>query len=287
MSFQSRALLAACAGLTVLSACGDDQGPAGTDPVTINFAAAVNGAPFACGQAYNNIGASNTTVTPQDFRLYVSNVRLLTASGAEVPVTLDESAPWQHSGAALVDFEDGAPGCPNGTAELRTQVTGTAARGNYTGLRFTLGLPFAVNHQDPATAASPFDLTEMFWVWQYGYKFLRLDVTTTGQPNGWFVHLGSNGCSGGSATQPPTSCALPNRPDITLATFDAATDTVVADIGALFAAANLDSDTPNTAPGCMSDNTDPECITILPGLGVSLFDGSTLPTQTLFRRSGP
>jgi uncharacterized repeat protein (TIGR04052 family) len=127
----------------------------------------------------------------------------------------------------------------------------------------------------------------MSWAWQYGYKFLRLDANTTGQPGGWFVHLGSNGCNGTSFDQPPTDCTLPNAAEIVLANLDPTTDTVIADIGMFYAASNVDSNTAATAPGCMSDNTDPECSTILPALGVSLVDGSPLLTQSLFSSSAP
>ena len=47
-----------------------------TQPVTLRFAGAVNGAPFACGKSYPNIGTTKSTITPSDFRLFVSAIEL-------------------------------------------------------------------------------------------------------------------------------------------------------------------------------------------------------------------
>lgn len=286
MSHFIRTAVFTCAGALLVGACSEDA----TDPnqmeaVSVQFAAEVNGVPFACGQSYENIGTSGSTISPTDFRMYVTNVRLVKADGDEVAVALDSVAPWQSKGVALVDFEDGPPGCANGTAATRTTVTGTAAKGSYTGLKFTLGVPFALNHSDPTTAAPPLDLTEMFWSWNGGYKFLRLDVGTTGQPTGWYVHLGSTGCNGATPTDPPTACTNLNMAEVSLPVFDVANDVVIADVGDLYTSSNVDMNT--AAPGCMSGTTDPECGTILPALGVSTVDGSALPTQALFRSSAP
>ncbi len=286
MSHFTRAAALGCVGALLVVACSDSTtDPTQTEAVSVQFAAEVNGVAFACGQSYANIGTTGSTISPTDFRMYVTNVRLVQANGDEVAVTLDSVAPWQSKGVALVDFENGPPGCANGTAATRTVVTGTVAKGSYTGLKFTLGVPFALNHSDPTTAASPLDLTEMFWSWNGGYKFLRLDVGTTGQPTGWYVHLGSTGCNGASPTDPPTACTNLNMAEISLPVFDVASDLVITDVGEFYASSNVDVNT--AAPGCMSGTTDPECDAILPALGVSAVDGSPLPTQALFRSSAP
>ncbi|MGI9627435.1 MAG: MbnP family protein, partial [Longimicrobiales bacterium] len=91
-----------------LIACGDDDpmDPPGPEAVAINFQAQVNGAAFACGTSYDNVGTSNTTITPVDFRFYVHDVRLVTSAGSEVPVELTQDGQWQREGLALLDFED-------------------------------------------------------------------------------------------------------------------------------------------------------------------------------------
>jgi hypothetical protein len=53
-------------------------------PVKIRFAAQVNGKPFDCGETYRDIGTSKSQIKPRDFRFYVSHVRLVDSTGAEV-----------------------------------------------------------------------------------------------------------------------------------------------------------------------------------------------------------
>ncbi len=57
-----------------LSACGSL--PEATQPkqVSLNFSAQINGQAFECGKSYANVGATRSTITPSDFRMYVSEV---------------------------------------------------------------------------------------------------------------------------------------------------------------------------------------------------------------------
>ena len=48
--------------------------------------------------------------------------------------------------------------------------------GHYTGLLFTVGVPFALDHVDAATAPAPLNFTAMNWVWQAGFKFIRSEI---------------------------------------------------------------------------------------------------------------
>ena len=89
----------------VLNACEDDaMEPEGPMDVAIDFAAQVNGAAFACGTSYDNVGASSTTINIVDFRLYVHDVRLVSSSGAEVPVELEQDGQWQLDDLALLEL---------------------------------------------------------------------------------------------------------------------------------------------------------------------------------------
>lgn len=82
-------------------------------------------------------------------------------------------------------------------------------------LSFTLGLPFAVNHQNPLSASPPLNHGELFWSWQLGYKFLRLDLQ--GPDHGWAFHLGSTGCQSASVLRPPSQpCRAANTVKVTL-----------------------------------------------------------------------
>ncbi len=279
------------AALLFAAACTSDSstGPAGPQNVTVNFAAQVGSAAFACGQSYPNLGSTAATASATDFMLYVSEVRLLDAQGNEVPVSLAQDGLWQLDDVTLVDFAAGGTGtaCPNATPETNTRVIGTVPAGNYTGLRFQLGLPFSKNHQDQTTAVGPFSLSRMFWSWNAGYKAVRLDMSSNNFPTGWFVHLGSTGCTPtGSASTVPTSCTAPNRVTVTLNNFDVTRDVVVADIAALLADSNLDANGGGPA-GCMSGPTDPECSAVLAGFGLSIGGGSLPASQRFFRSARP
>ncbi|WP_416305600.1 MbnP family copper-binding protein [Neptunicella sp. SCSIO 80796] len=76
-------------------------------------------------------------------------------------------------------------------------------------IRFNLGIPFAANHANPLRQPSPLNLPFMFWSWQGGHKFLRLDLQS--ELGSWSFHLGSTGCQADSAMRSPvTACQQPN-----------------------------------------------------------------------------
>jgi len=268
-----------------------------TRPVEIRFAAEFGGAPFACGRAYEDVGTTGSTVSVNDFRLFVSEVALVRADGSAVFVVLDQDGVWQHQNVALLDFEDASGGCTNGTPPTNTAVRGRVPEGEYVGLVFTVGVPFALNHGDPTLAASPLNLSAMFWNWQGGYKFVKLDLSSTGRPagadvpashdgprtgpGGWSLHLGSTVCAAASRTTPANSCANPNRMTVRFDRFDPATGTVVVDPAAVLAGADVDSNAPETSPGCMSFPGDADCVPVMPRLGFAYADEAPQP-QALF-----
>lgn len=152
------------------------QATQASEPVRIQFQGMVGDEMFSCSASYPELGASGTAAAFTDFRFYVSEVALIDESGNVVPVALEQDGMWQHESVALLDFEDQTGACSNGTPEMRTEVVGTVPSGNYTGVMFTLGVPFALNHDDATLAPSPLNLTAMWWNWQGGYKFARIDI---------------------------------------------------------------------------------------------------------------
>ncbi len=154
------------------------QAQSNTQEVTINFAGWIGNEEFACGQSYEQVGTSQATVTPVDFRFYVSDLALVDEDGNAVPIELEQDNKWQYQNVALIDFEDRTGACDNGTAETRTTVVGRVPEGDYQNLQFTLGVPKNLNHEDAAVASSPLNLTSLWWNWQGGYKFLRADLKT-------------------------------------------------------------------------------------------------------------
>ncbi|MEM9503817.1 MAG: MbnP family copper-binding protein [Cyanobacteria bacterium P01_E01_bin.43] len=270
-----------------------------SETVTLQFEGMVGDEAFACGQAYE-IGAPATTMTTLDFRFYVSEVALIDADGNEVPLILEQDGLWQHQNVALIDFEDKSGACANGTVETRAQVVGSVPAGDYTGVKFTLGVPFALNHIDSTLAPSPLNLTALWWNWNFGYKFARIDFTPAtdtaqasssestaadkqhGQEfNGFAMHLGSVGCQM-DATQAPVVCSIPNRPEVMLTDFDPAQDVIVADLAALMSQTNLAENQEDTALGCMSSPMDSDCAGIMQNLGLP-FNDQPMQEQTFFQ----
>lgn len=257
-----------------------------TQDVVIRFAAQVNGQPFECGKTYPDVGTTRSVLTPSDFRMYVSEVHLIDPQGQPVKVALDQDKVWQLEDIALLDFENAQGPCRNGTPAMNQTVRGRVPTGQYQGLRFTLGVPFARNHGNPTVAPAPLSSTAMFWNWQGGYKFLKFDAATSGQKattappaaqgggnaSGFSVHLGSTGCESASKTTPPSGCKNPNRVVVNFASFDARTNVVIADIAPVLAKSNIDINTEGTSPGCMSFLGDADCNAILPALGLPYMD---------------
>jgi uncharacterized repeat protein (TIGR04052 family) len=274
---------AACALVFPLLACSVVAGAQNAEqPVRLRFAAMVGSSPLACGQKYEGIGTTKSVVSIADFRFYVSRLRLLRADGSEQPVTLTQDGLWQLDDVALLDFENGTAACANGTEQMRDFIEGHAPPGNYVGVRFDLGLPFEKNHREPTLQPSPLNLTRMFWSWNAGYKFLRLDMRSTGQPKGWMLHLGSTGCTpAGTPTIPAVACARPNLVTVDLPTFDLANDVVEFDLKLLLARSDVDTNTPKTGEGCMSGLSDPECGPLLSQFGLAPGEGQPT-TQTVF-----
>jgi uncharacterized repeat protein (TIGR04052 family) len=276
--------------------------------VVIDFAGRLAGKPFACGSQYEGVGISKTLVNPQDLRFFVSNVQVLRADGTAVPVALDQDGIWQYKSVALIDLEDGTGACRNGNSGTHRTVKGNVPSGTYVGLRFTVGVPAELDHIDPTQAASPLNMTAMFWNWQFGYKFIRAEVAAVvaadGKTNsakdstnndhstkaksgemrsaGFPVHIGSTGCAGPGFTSPPIgACKNPNLVHVELPKFDAGKDIVIFDLDKLLAESDITTNTPDTPPGCMSGESDPDCAPVMKFLGLA-FRGVTPPRQVVF-----
>ena len=258
-------------------------------PITLHFAAMVSDATAGCSTSYSNIGTDAAEIQFSDFRLYVSDIHLKTATGELVPLRLEQDGVWQVEDVALLDFEDGSEQCGEiGNPALNGEIHGTAQADEYVGVSFDLGVPFALNHQDVTTAPSPLNIAAMFWNWQGGYKFLRVDMMTDAEDEiTWNIHLGSTGCDSlAGVIAPEDECSRPNRVTITFDEFDAERDVIIADLGALLAGVPLYENAP-MPPGCQSGMDDPDCPALFAGLGLSLEDGvctdTACSTQSFFR----
>jgi hypothetical protein len=288
--------------------------------VTIRFKATVGNAEFACGQVYDNQGTASTTIVPRDLRFFVEGVRLVDVQGREVPVVLDERAPFQSQEVALLDFEDGSAACINGNAELNSTITATVAPGHYVGIVFSTAVPQELNHADPTTLPAPLQAGGLSWGWLFGYRFLVAEVVSEPQyrgeggtggegvggrhsggdggadhtvgeggadpghgpsmPGGLF-HLGSVECTSSEEPDfnapPTTDCAKQFRNEIRLDGFNPADNVIVADVGALFSAVDLSSDsTCHSFAGAA-------CPALFGAVGLDYTTGDRTEGQTFFR----
>lgn len=136
--------------------------------------------------------------------------------------------------------------------ELNNQISGTS-------LSFDLGVPWQLNHQNPLTASSPLNISEMFWSWQLGHKFLRFDGNEK-----FAFHLGSTGCKSASKLRAPKEpCRFPNRYRFTIESFDT-NKPVIFDLDKLFNGVNK-------AQSCMSEQSNPVCQQLFSNLASSVF----------------
>ena len=254
--------------------------------ITIRFAAIVGNDVVACGQEYADVGAGNTTIEIADFRFYIYDIYLLDAENTPTPFQLEQDGLWQFENIALLDFEDGTGRCEFGTAALNASLEGTAPVGEYVGLMFKVGIPFERNHADVTTAPSPLNLPSLWWNWQIGYKFMRIDILTADTDvSAWNIHLGSTGCDSAAAVVAPAEiCSRPNVPAVMLENFDFENDVVVADLTTLLSGINLAENDP-MPPGCQSGFDDPDCPTLFENLGMSVDNGACVDDclqQTFF-----
>lgn len=267
-------------------------------PVEIAFEARVGDQPFACGQSYTGLGSDGAAVTPEDFRFYVHDVRLVTVDGTEYPVTLTDDGEYQGDGVALLDFEDGSGACANGTPGRHTTLKGTigpvprhGGSHDLAGIRFTIGVPPDQNHADLTTQPAPLNDTTMAWTWNFGHIFFSAwGRFGEADPYSLGVHVGSTGCSGDATAGEAVSCTRPNRAEIALAGFDPAHSTVVVDWAALFSDLALATPPPEceqsdgeTSCACHSFAPEELCQSLFTPLGLDWSSGASDGAQTLFR----
>lgn len=253
----------------LLTGCGGDDDP-GERAATVRFAAQINGEAFTCGKTYSGVGVGQPgTYQINDWRFYVHDVALVKANGSRQPLDLDQDGTWQYQNVALLDLRQD---CGSGTLPTNSVVKGAAPSTNYTGICFKVGVPYALNHLNDATAPSPLNASGMLWNWRGGRKFIRIDgLGAPGSDNStaFVVHLGSTECPGADPSAPPVAaCGYPNIAEFCLDNFNVDQDRVVMDMGHALAGSNVAFNTPNTSSGCMSGNADPECIPILPRLNL-------------------
>ena len=253
--------------------CGDIDSEGARDSVVITISGEYNGQPLSCESEYSDAGEAGNTISISDFRLYVHDIHVIGADSERVPVELEQSSPWQFENVVLLDYEDRTGSCLNGTIETNNQIIGTVPAGTeFQAVTFQLGVPFELNHQDQATAATPLNLTSMFWGWQAGYKFLRLDLNVLEIDDIYRIHLGSTGCAM-DENNLVSSCSHPNRAEVVVENLVSSGGDIVFDLMGLLAGIDVGENDESTGIGCMSDASDSDCEPVFEVLGLNLASG--------------
>lgn len=235
--------------------------------VSIPFTVVINNEPVVCRTTGGRVQLT-------DFRMYVSSPQLGNQDGEFVNFGLLADDQWVSRDVAFIDLEDGSAQCLNGTEATNAAMRGTVPEGVYRGLKFTIGVPFELNHQDPLRALAPLGDSAMHWHWRSGYKFLRAGVQT-GDTN-FFVHLGSAACKG--TVQNIEGCDRPNRVEVYLPNFEPG-DALQINLDRLF-----DSffSAEAVAASCSSGPAEQSCNKVFANLGLDFATGRNAGEQRVF-----
>ncbi|MDJ0709687.1 MAG: metallo-mystery pair system four-Cys motif protein [Woeseiaceae bacterium] len=234
--------------------------------LNIPFVATWNGTPVSCGSGDPALS---------DMRFYISNPQVVAADGEARDVRFAVEHAWQNDAVALVDLEDGTGACQNGTKEVVAEVIGVVRAGEYRTLRFTVGVPFQLNHANPLTASQPLDDPDMHWHWRSGYKFLRAGVRTNA--DSFWIHAGSAGCEGTVGNI--TGCRFPNRIVVELDGFVPGESTVAVDLARLATGTDLADGEPTD---CSSGPAEESCVEPFRALGIDFATGLPVGEQSVF-----
>ncbi len=232
----------------------------------IPFIATWQGVPINCESA---------TPALSDLRFYVSNVQLIDAAGDARDIRFATEMAWQNDAVALIDLENGSGACLNGTSDTSSELIVVAPEDEYRGLRFTIGVPFRVNHLNPLMAGPPLNDPDMHWHWRSGYKFIRAGVRT--EDDGFWIHTGSAGCEGTVGNI--TGCRFPHRILVELPDFVPGENGVEIDLAELLAGTALDD---GVATDCSSGPPEDSCIAPFRALGIDFRSGKQSGAQTVF-----
>ena len=165
-------------------------------------------------QSTFNAGQENKTWFVEQFQFFISNIEYGSEEAGWQKIDLTQT-PFQTSDTVLLGVNCKA-GKQHSTAEnkgnwtIKLESSTDVIIEDSNNIRFTLGVPFEVNHLNPISQKSPLNLPSMFWVWQTGHKFMRLELAANNEQ--WLFHLGSTGCKSASVMRAPeTKCLYPNQ----------------------------------------------------------------------------
>ncbi|KUG09782.1 MbnP family protein [Solirubrum puertoriconensis] len=169
----SSALLALLLGIATLSftACDDDdKAQPNKGELDLEFENVVGTQALTLGQAYTSTNGDAFTLSKLNY--YISNIKLTKADGSE----------WAEPESYHLVKHD--------QTSTRTFTLQEVPTGDYTKITFTIGVDSTRNVSGAQTGALD-PLNDMFWTWNSGYIFLKLEGTSPQAANGQLVfHIG-------------------------------------------------------------------------------------------------
>ncbi len=152
-------------GACMFSACDRGENPTDAGAFELNLRPTVGGQDFIAGRPYQNI--QGRTYQFDEFKMYVSNIRLVKENGEEYPLAdvelfdlaRETVTRGVNHGAGTFSIFEGVPA------------------GKYAGVIFGIGVPENMN-TNPADYSTDHPLsvnTSMYWSWRTGYKFIALE----------------------------------------------------------------------------------------------------------------
>lgn len=209
----------------------------------IVFSPVFNTHPIECNKA---IDIQETAWFVSQLQFFVSNIELQNSQGQWHKPTF-EITPEQTENVALIG--NACQGSEAGNWQLK--FANNINFDDVNAIRFSLGVPFEQNHLNPLTQASPLNVSSMFWVWQTGHKFARIEMNS--EFDDWLFHLGSTGCKSPSVMRSPSdACLYPNLYTMELALTD--TNEIVFDLANLLGDLKLSMET-----SCQSEHDNAAC----------------------------
>lgn len=245
--------LGGLAALFFLTSCDDSL-----KEIPIQFNLNAHDESVSCKSVIN---AENGEWKLDQLQFFISEIRLRDNTGKWHTTSLasesesEDNSKSRSSDVALI----GVVCADSGTwqVNLETRISKEDIRG----IAFTLGVPFDLNHQNPMSLPAPLNQPDMFWTWQTGHKFLRLEMHSENKE--FVYHLGSTGCVSSSPVRSPkTECKNPNRVVVTLDDFRPS-KTISLDLSKLLKGSELELEI-----SCQSSPDNSQCMPLFKQTGI-------------------
>ncbi|MBC8043025.1 MAG: hypothetical protein IAF08_06230 [Rhizobacter sp.] len=150
-----------------------------TSPLTLKVYPAFGAETLQLGKKYRTLAGDSVQFTIA--KLFISEIALVDSNGAATSI----------DGVGFVDFNNAAV-----ISQGFYSLTVRAKPGLYRGVKFSVGVPYALNHQNPATLPEPLlgSIDQMFWSWNPGFIFNRMEgkVDSAGVQKDFLYHIGTD-----------------------------------------------------------------------------------------------